>query len=162
MQQFTVPQFIDVEDKIIGPITARQFIIMLAGLMLIGLSYKIFTFALFMFIGMIIFTVTGIFAFFKVNGMPFHFFALNFVQTTQKANVRVWNNSFGKEEASDEDTESLVGIREKHVRVRSYNQSRLNELSLIVDTRGVYQGEEQMHGANLRVVEDGVEELNIQ
>ena len=27
MQQFVVPQFIDVEDKIIGSITVRQFII---------------------------------------------------------------------------------------------------------------------------------------
>ena len=162
MQQFTVPQFIDVEDKVIGPITARQFVIMLFGLMLIGLSYKIFTFALFMFIGMIIFSVTGIFAFFRVNGMPFHFFALNFIQTKLKANIRVWNNSFGKNEAGAEDSEPLVGIREKHVRVRSYNQSRLNELSLIVDTRGVYQGEDQLHKANLRVEEAGVEEMNIQ
>ena len=36
MQQFTVPQFIDVEPKIIGPITTRQFLIFLAaGLMLL-------------------------------------------------------------------------------------------------------------------------------
>jgi hypothetical protein len=26
MQQFVVPQFIDVEDKIIGPISVRQFL----------------------------------------------------------------------------------------------------------------------------------------
>ncbi|KKS92044.1 MAG: hypothetical protein UV69_C0039G0006, partial [Parcubacteria group bacterium GW2011_GWE2_43_12] len=31
MQQFVVPQFIDVEDKIIGPITVRQFIIIMVG-----------------------------------------------------------------------------------------------------------------------------------
>ena len=45
MQQFTVPQFIDVEDKIIGPITTRQFVIMLAGFTLIGISYKLFDFS---------------------------------------------------------------------------------------------------------------------
>ena len=38
MQMFTVPQFIDVEDKIIGPITTRQFIICLVGLGLLVLA----------------------------------------------------------------------------------------------------------------------------
>ncbi len=40
MRQFTVPQFIDVEDKIIGPLTVRQFLIMLTGFAVIGVSYK--------------------------------------------------------------------------------------------------------------------------
>ena len=35
MDQFVVPQFIDVEDKIFGPVTTRQFVILLvAGLVL--------------------------------------------------------------------------------------------------------------------------------
>ena len=29
MEQFVVPQFIDAEDKILGPLTGRQFVIML-------------------------------------------------------------------------------------------------------------------------------------
>ena len=49
MQQFVIPQFIDVEDKIIGPITVRQFIIMLAGGGLVFISYKLSDFTLFLF-----------------------------------------------------------------------------------------------------------------
>ena len=41
MQKFIVPQFIDVESKIIGPITTRQFLIMLAGLILGFAAYKL-------------------------------------------------------------------------------------------------------------------------
>ena len=97
MQQFTVPQFIDVEDKIIGPVTARQFIIMLAGFMLIAISYKIFSFNLFIGIGMAIFGTSGTLAFLKINGMPFHFFILNFTQTTRRPGLRVWDKTFGKD-----------------------------------------------------------------
>ena len=162
MQQFTVPQFIDVEDKVIGPITARQFLIMLFGFLNIALCYKIFSFNVFLFVGMAIFSVTGLFAFWRVNGMPFHFFALNFIQTSQKPSIRVWNNSFEKENASAEDSESLIKVKEKHLRNRSYNQSRLNELSLVVDTRGIYRGEEQMHKANVKVEEEVTEDVGMQ
>ena len=39
--QYQVPQFIDVEDKIFGPFTFKQFIYMIGG---IALSYIIYRF----------------------------------------------------------------------------------------------------------------------
>lgn len=142
MQQFTVPQFIDVEDKIIGPITVRQFVIMLAGFTLIGISYKLFDFSLFLTMGILIFIIFGVFAFVKINHMPFHFFVLNFIQTLRRPGLRVWNNAL---QIVD------IGFKEKDVKVapeipqapaKVYSGSRLAELSLIVDTRGAYPGEE--------------------
>ena len=49
MQQFLVPQFIDVEDKIIGPITTRQFVEVLIGVLITFISYKILAFVYFAF-----------------------------------------------------------------------------------------------------------------
>jgi len=158
MQQFTVPQFIDVEDKIIGPITARQFVIMLVGFLFIGLSYKIFDFQGFVVVGICIFSVTGVFAFFRVNGMPFHFFVLNFSQTKMKPGKRVWNNFYGKDIEIIETVQEIADIEKVKTSPRSFSKSRLNELSLIVDTKGAYQGEElppepnfkNKHGIELR------------
>ena len=48
MEQFTVPQFIDVEDKVIGPITVRQFIILLFGGGFIFIAYRLSDFVLFL------------------------------------------------------------------------------------------------------------------
>ena len=48
MNQFVVPQFIDVEDKIIGPITTRQFIIMLAAILMDFVAFKLLTFIFFL------------------------------------------------------------------------------------------------------------------
>ena len=39
-QQFVVPQFLDVETKIIGPVTMRQFLILLTTLLIEFLIYR--------------------------------------------------------------------------------------------------------------------------
>jgi len=140
MQQFTVPQFIDVEDKIIGPITTRQFLIILAGGILVAILYKVFDFSLFVtstvFVGIICFT----FAFIKINGRPFHFFILNVVQTLKKPNLRVWqmvDNQMSAVEAEVFLPPEI--IPKKNINLKT---SRLDQMSLIVDTYGQYRGDD--------------------
>lgn len=138
MQQFTIPQFIDVEDKIIGPITTRQFLILLGGFMLIAVFYKLFDFSLFVFSSVIVLSVVGVFAFTKINGRPFHYFILNLIQTVKKPNLRVWRHDdlvVDEEEVSLEKATADPALSKKR-----YTNSRLAELSLIVDTRGAFKG----------------------
>ncbi|MFH1233972.1 MAG: PrgI family protein [Patescibacteria group bacterium] len=142
MQQFTVPQFIDVEDKIIGPVTARQFIIMLAMFLLVAIFYKIFDFSLCIVASILVISISCTFAFHRVNGRPFHFFILNFIQTLKRPNVRVWNHVIGKTEA-DYQIEEKRKTEQVVPSIRRYSVSRLAELSLLVDTRGAYKGEVQ-------------------
>lgn len=139
MQQFTVPQFIDVENQIIGPITVRQFMIFLATAIIVAISYKLFDFGLFLVIavGLVLFATT--FAFVKINGRPFHFFVLNAVQTIRRPGIRVWNNR--AQEASDETDVAPAVIPPKPVAPKPFQKSRLAELALIVDTKGRYRGE---------------------
>jgi len=141
MQQFTVPQFIDVEDKIIGPVTARQFIIMLSGFLLMAICYKIFDFSLFVMAGILIILTFGTFAFVKINGRPFHFFTLNLIQTLKRTRLRAWNHLLGKTEADYEIEEDRQTKQISLPLARRYSASRLAELSLIVDTKGAYKGE---------------------
>jgi len=146
MQQFVVPQFIDVEDKIIGPITTRQFIILLAGFLIIAVSYKLFDFSLFVTFGLLVLAITSIFAFLKINGRPFHYFVLNLFQTFKRPRLRVWHNGFSS--ASDDYgiEESRFSATAKVSPDKHYTSSRLAELSLIVDTKGAYQGENYESG----------------
>ena len=70
MAQYQVPQFIEVEDKIFGPLTLKQFIY-LAGAG--GLSLIFFTLLPFLLALPLIGLAIGIgaaFAFYKVNGRP--------------------------------------------------------------------------------------------
>lgn len=137
---FTVPQFVDVESKVIGTLTVRQFMIILAGCILIGVSYKIFSFGIFSVISVFILIIFGAFAFVKINGRPFHFFVLNFIQTSKRASFRVWNHRRTLED-EDMDIEKVIkGEGEEKFNKEALTHSRLNELSLVVDTQGVYRG----------------------
>lgn len=154
MQQFTVPQFIDVEDKIIGPITARQFVIMLSGFLLMGAFYKLLNFSWFLISSIIVFIVSITFSFVKVNGMPFHFFVLNFMQTTKRPGKRVWNNKVKGDEIYIENEKIVNSEVPKVNDYRTVTTSRLAELSLIVDTQGAYGGEAEDASGNIKVEED--------
>lgn len=144
MQQFTVPQFIDVEDKIIGPITVRQFIIILASFLIAVAAYRIFTFSAFLVISIIVFGIAAVFAFYRVNGMPFHFFVLNFFQTFSRPTLRVWNLAIGKIETEFiNESEAKKDELKTRKQDRRVGGSRLAELSLIVDTSGKFKGGEE-------------------
>ena len=140
MQQFVVPQFIDVEDKIIGPITVRQFIIILVGAGVAFIAYKLSDFALFITELIFILAITFGFAFIKINGRPVHYLLLNIFQTSKRPKLRIWNKIFVAVVTDQKDkkkpAESLAVVPRKQVRA-----TRLAELALIVDTGGVYQGE---------------------
>ncbi|MFA5154896.1 MAG: PrgI family protein [Patescibacteria group bacterium] len=139
MQQFTVPQFIDVENQIIGPITTRQFMILLVAAVAIGLSYKLFDFSLFATVAILILIIAATLAFVKINGRPFHLFILNTIQTWRRPGLRVWNNQALISEQSDKEPVVLPVYRPTPPKI--YKKSRLAELALIVDTKGRYKGE---------------------
>ena len=155
MQQFTVPQFIDVEDKIIGPVTTRQFIILMVGFIFIAICYKFFDFSLFAFTGSIILLVAGTLAFLRINGRPFHFFILNVIQTLKKPGLRLWNNHIGNAYLEDNIEISIIGKKIKkseHLENKAYSKSRLAELALIVDTKGVYRGEKDSNTMDIKTI----------
>jgi len=139
MQQFTVPQFIDVESKIIGPITTRQFLIFLGSALLIAASYKLFRFTTFLGITVFVLILASAFAFVKINGRPFHFFVLSVTQTVRRPRLRVWNN---RALAVEREESVPLPITEAAAPPKEfYKKSRLAELALIVDTKGRYKGE---------------------
>jgi hypothetical protein len=143
MDQIIVPQFLDVEDKIIGPITVRQFIeLMIAGL-IIFIFYKIFDFSLFAVSGLLVLGITLIVAFVRINGQPFHYFLLNFCATLKSPKLKVWRKQYSDNELIRirDDQEIKKNLPKTIVR-KPVTSSRLSELSLIVDTGGVYRGEE--------------------
>lgn len=138
MQQFVVPQFIDVEAKIIGPITARQFLIILAAVLLSALFYRLLHFNAFLITSSITLIIAAVFSFVKINGRPFHFFVLNLLQTSRRPGTRVWNHKTIISEQQEKTP--LDKIDYKPLPKREYRTSRLAEISLIVDTGGKYKG----------------------
>jgi hypothetical protein len=69
--RFQTPQFIDVEDKIFGPLTFKQFVYLVGGAGLIFIFWKLLP----LFVAVILIVPAAIFAgalaFYKVNNKPF-------------------------------------------------------------------------------------------
>lgn len=140
--QFIVPQFIDVEDKILGPFSVRQFIILIAGAGLIFASYKLFGFYTFLAVAVLVGVMTLALAFLRVNGSPFHQFLLNLWQTLRKPRMRVWHKVVSTNDLSLPVAPTLP-VQEL-TKKSPLTASRLAQLSLIVDTGGVYHDEESL------------------
>nr|MBD3359314.1 hypothetical protein [Candidatus Buchananbacteria bacterium] len=136
--QFLVPQFIDVESKIIGPITTRQFFIMMVAGMLDFIFYKMFYFTTFIIVALLTTAIFGMIAFFKVNGMPFHYFFLNLVQTLKRPNLRLW----GKTEITELPKKEEKKEEEKFTPKEPLVGDKLSSLSLVVNTGGAFREEE--------------------
>lgn len=138
--KFIVPQFIDAEDRIWGPITVRQFLILLVGGLFEFIAYKMADFGLFVFESILIIAFVIIIAFVKINGAPFHIFALNFIETFKKARTRVWYKEYIPTEEFKSREEGVSGPN--YVAKKDFLPvKKLSELSLIIDTGGAYKGQ---------------------
>jgi len=69
--QFQVPQFIEVEDKIFGPLTFKQFVYVAGGLGACYLFWKILPALISIPLIAITFALAAVLAFFQFNGRPF-------------------------------------------------------------------------------------------
>lgn len=141
MKQFVVPQFIDVEDKILGPITVRQFSILLVTGLLVALTYRLADFVLFIFLGLIELGIGIVFSFVKINGQPFHYFILNMLQTSLRPALRVWNKELTRTEVSALIKTPPPPPPKSKSKKEKLTTSKLSELSLVVNTGGAYQPE---------------------
>ena len=141
--KYIVPQFIDKEDQILGPITVRQFLIMIVGCFLIFICYKILTFVYFLISAVLIAGVGGIFGFVKVNGQAFHIFFINVLQTVSRPGLRVWD----KRPTDAELREWLKPAAVAPIKVSQHKPppatSRLRDLTLVVNTGGVFKPEDE-------------------
>lgn len=140
--QFVVPQFIEVESKVIGPISVRQFIILLLTAVVIFVIWEIFSFWIAAILGIFSLAVGGTFAFVRINGQAFHIFLLSFIQTLKNPKLKVWERI----------TPDVLHAKIKEPKVKpvapipvkeSVSSSRLSELSLMVDTGGIYEEEKK-------------------
>lgn len=95
--RFQVPQFIDVEDKIFGPLTLKQFIYLAGGAGLCFVIYSRFEGLIPFFILVIIMAPVMLFslmlAFYKINNKPFIFVLESAVKYYMSPKLYLWKKS---------------------------------------------------------------------
>jgi len=88
--RFEVPQFIEVEDKIVGPLTWKQFIYLAGGIGILIVCYMILPKILFAIIGLPLAALAGFLAFHRVNNRPFSIFLESFVKYMRNGKLYLW------------------------------------------------------------------------
>lgn len=72
--RFEVPQFIEIEDKIFGPLTWRQFLYLGGGVGMAVVMFFTLPFLLFVLFGLPLALLAGALSFYPVNNRPFSYF----------------------------------------------------------------------------------------
>lgn len=132
MQQYSVPQFVEFEDKIIGPFTLRQFAVLLGGGIFILFLWGLFDFGILFWLFSIPSGVVTLFiSIGSLNGRPVlsHVFPLMsyFRQPKRLIFQRVPNESIITKKVEVKD--KSVGLTPLEV------QSRLRRLSYVLDQK---------------------------
>ena len=129
--QFQVPQFIEVEDKIFGPLTFRQFIYCAGGA---GAGYLLYRLLPIYLAGPLILgegALAAALAFFKYNSRPFIEALESGFYFLIHRKLYLWNNATKKTKAVAIEATSALGGG--GVYVPKLSDSRLHELSWSLD-----------------------------
>ena len=131
--QFQIPQFIEVEDKIFGPLTFRQFVYLAGGA---GAAYLLWRLLPLIISAPLIASVVGIaaaLAFFEYNGRPF-ILALEYgFAYLLHPKLYLWNNE--RKRGSVRATKSATPGEKAEVYVPKLSDSKLHELSWSLDIK---------------------------
>jgi len=88
--RFNVPQFIEVEDKIFGPLTLKQFFMVIgAGILLFFLWYFFKLWFVFLF-GIPLIGILVAEFFIKINGRPLHQVIAAWFSYISKPRIYIW------------------------------------------------------------------------
>jgi hypothetical protein len=130
--KFRVPQFIDMEDKVFGPFTLKQFGYLVgAG----GLSFLIWTFVPIKFVAiLIIIPVASLFmalAFVKFNNRPFGEILESAFTYYTGSHIYTWKQPEAQKTESSVD--KVVAETQKEIMIEKTNQDKIHDLALGLD-----------------------------
>lgn len=93
--QFQVPQYIDVEDHIVGPLTLKQFFYIATGFLTIFVSFFIITTWLWLILSVFVGAAALAFALLKYNGRPLMTVTIAAIRYAMNGRTYTWQKSDG-------------------------------------------------------------------
>ncbi|MSR68678.1 PrgI family protein [Candidatus Saccharibacteria bacterium] len=133
MAQYKVPLDIEAEDKILGPLSLRQFIYVIIGLLWAGLMWLLFSKIIVLMIVLII-PITGFFlllGFGRRQEQSFESYFVAVLQYFVVPRVRVWDKDLTQVELVKK-----VDIAPEVIPLKNINMGSLKQLALVMDTHG--------------------------
>lgn len=128
--QYQTPQFIEVEDKIFGPLTAKQFFYLLGGGAAVFIIYVFFQLWVVILLGLPVGGFALALAFLKINGIPFPKVLANYLSHSSQQKVFIWQRvTTSKTQSTDYTKTQTEKIAPK------LTESKLQELAWSLDIK---------------------------
>jgi hypothetical protein len=131
--QFQVPQFIEVEDKIFGPLTFRQFLYLAGGAGLSFIFYVYLPIYISIFFILATMGLAAALTFYKHNGRDFIFLAESFFKYSITKKLYLWH----KEERPSftQKAPAVEGGASPSLNLPRLSESKLKDLSWSLDIK---------------------------
>jgi hypothetical protein len=129
--RFQVPQFIDVEDKIFGPFTLRQFIYLAGGGGAVVVFFRVLPGFLAFLLALPVVVLALALAFYKINNKPFISVVEAFAKYIAGEKLYIWKKVDKKVVKKDGEASS-----NPQVFVPKLSDSKLKDLSWSIDVSG--------------------------
>jgi len=127
--RFQVPQFINVEDKLLGPFSIKQFVYIVGGIGMGYIAYNFLPFYVALLIIAPVAALTAALAFYKPNGKPFIFMLQAAIAYALSNRLYLWKRVPKQMSPS----EAVKGVADKGNSVPSLSESKLRDLTWALD-----------------------------
>ena len=131
--QFQVPQFIEVEDKVFGPFTFRQFVYIMGGVGAAYLIWRVLPHLIAAPVAMGLLGLSGALAFMQWNGRPFIVALESGFYYFLRSKLYLWNNV--RKEPKKKETPLEALDKKDNVYIPKLSDSRLHELAWSLDIK---------------------------
>jgi len=91
--RFEVPQFIEIEDKIFGPFTWKQFVYLLGGAGALFMLFVTLPFLVFLVVAAPVAALSAALAFYTIDNQPFIVILESFVRYIGGSRLYLWKKS---------------------------------------------------------------------
>lgn len=126
---FNIPQFIDKEDKIVGPLTAKQLGWMGGAGAILLVLFGILDMAAFLIASVFVVGIFGALAFYRPNNQPLITFIMSSVYFAINPKMYIWKRLPEKPQPAKKATAKIEPVSEN----KSLNKNRIEEISNLLD-----------------------------
>lgn len=134
---YSVPQFVEIEDKVIGPLTVKQFLYLVAGGVFLLIAWQFADLELFILLAILTAAVVVPFAFIKVNGRPFQIYLFSMIRYMTRPKLWLWVKTGDTRHLRFSDTakrpSKLPDGQYSQITKKKFPKSKIRELSNILN-----------------------------
>ena len=128
--QYSVPQFINIEDKIVGPFTGKQVLVLIIGFMSLLVMFTFMRFGFFIVFAIPIVIFTILFAFWKPKGYSISKWITNIMNFYTTPHLYIWRR--------EPERIMIKQTQKKHsgneIVATKVSKNRIKELAWLLDT----------------------------